>query len=355
MKNAQENKAFAQAVPLADLPPVSQNAEVDCHVSVIISKRLQSLKVCKEQLNGINVAQTSKYTAVLSNCCAIPTVAHSMPAPVHPSLAVPVTVMSSMEQLPSHVPQQVAPSTCFFAFCAQMSKLTSANVPPKVHKDCLKKKWSTPSHNALQSTSKSHFSNSDETTSKFGKSSTTLGSFNHKKQRKEHKHKEDWQMHSPKYSSKKASTHIEPLDNKLTISSNMTAISSGQSRKKDQFPHEMKPPPCPVMTRTANSDESPSEERVPAHDPADLVDAHTLPSCAHEASAQPSSRRPQIYLFIYFSTCRVRRRYRREWIIVYIVVRTIRVNKKKMLLRVNIAFNSSLKSSYIGQLGNRGG
>ncbi|KAL3189261.1 hypothetical protein MRX96_002931 [Rhipicephalus microplus] len=40
------------------------------------------------------------------------------------------------------------------------------------------------------------------------------------------------------------------------ISSNMTANSSGQSSKKDQFSHETKPPPCLVMTPPPNLDES---------------------------------------------------------------------------------------------------
>ncbi|KAL3187174.1 hypothetical protein MRX96_025902 [Rhipicephalus microplus] len=293
MKNAQENKAFAQAVTSADLPPVPQTAEVTCHVSVTIPKTLQLLNVCQDQLNGINVAQPSKDAAVLSNCCAIPKVAQPTPAPVHTSLSVSVSVVSSMEQLLAYVPQQVPLSTCFFAFCPQMSKSALANLPPKVHKDCKKKKWSTPSPNALKSTSNSYFSSGSETTLKSEKSGTTLGSSNRKKRRKQHMHKKDWQIHSPKYSSKKASSHTEVPDKKLTISSNMTAKSSEQSSKEDQFPHKTKPLPCPVMTPTPNSDESPSEEHIPAHDPADLVDLHTLPSCAHEAAAQPPSQRPQ--------------------------------------------------------------
>ncbi|KAL3235478.1 hypothetical protein MRX96_022387 [Rhipicephalus microplus] len=68
MKSAKENKAFANAVPLADLPPVSQNAEVTCRVFVAIPKTLQPLKVCEERLNGITVAQPSKYAALMSNC-----------------------------------------------------------------------------------------------------------------------------------------------------------------------------------------------------------------------------------------------------------------------------------------------
>ncbi|KAH8022069.1 hypothetical protein HPB51_021521 [Rhipicephalus microplus] len=178
-------------------------------------------------------------------------------------------------------------------FAHKLSKSALANLPPKVHKDCKKKKWSTPSPNALKSTSNSYFSSGSETTLKSEKSGTTLGSSNRKKRRKQHMHKKDWQIHSPKYSSKKASSHTEVPDKKLTISSNMTAKSSEQSSKEDQFPHKTKPLPCPVMTPTPNSDESPSEEHIPAHDPADLVDLHTLPSCAHEAAAQPPSQRPQ--------------------------------------------------------------
>ncbi|KAL3244991.1 hypothetical protein MRX96_018389 [Rhipicephalus microplus] len=46
MKSAQGNKAFAQAVPSADLPPVFQAAEVTCHVSITIPKNgVQSASV----------------------------------------------------------------------------------------------------------------------------------------------------------------------------------------------------------------------------------------------------------------------------------------------------------------------
>ncbi|KAL3190657.1 hypothetical protein MRX96_002325 [Rhipicephalus microplus] len=105
---------------------------------------------------------------------------------------------------------------------------------------------------------------------KFQKSGPTLGSSKRKKRRKKHKHKKDWQMHSPNYSSKKASTHTKPSDKKWTMLRNMTAKSSGQSSKEDQFPHETMPPFCSVMTPTPNSDESPSEGHVLANDPADF-------------------------------------------------------------------------------------
>ncbi|KAL3190658.1 hypothetical protein MRX96_002326 [Rhipicephalus microplus] len=105
MKSAQGNKASTQAMPSAGIPPVAQTAEVTCHVSVTIPKTLQPLKVCKAQLNGIHVAQPSKDAAVLSNRCAIPTAVQPTPAPVHPSLAVSVKVVSSMEQSLAYVTQ----------------------------------------------------------------------------------------------------------------------------------------------------------------------------------------------------------------------------------------------------------
>ncbi|KAL3211917.1 hypothetical protein MRX96_036181 [Rhipicephalus microplus] len=96
MKSSQENKAFAQAVSLANLPPVSLNSEMTCYVSVTIPKTLQFLKVYEEQLNGITVAQPSKYAAVLPSCCGTPTMPQPPPAPVHPPHVVLVVVVSSM-------------------------------------------------------------------------------------------------------------------------------------------------------------------------------------------------------------------------------------------------------------------
>ncbi|KAH8026472.1 hypothetical protein HPB51_020582 [Rhipicephalus microplus] len=202
-KSVQRNQAFSQAGPSADLLPVPLAAKVTCHVSVTIPKTLQPIKVCEERLKSTTVGRPSKDAAVLSNCCTVPTVPQPMPGPVHPSVAVPVTAVSSVEPSLAYVPQQFRP---------QMSKPTPADKTPKVHKDWKKK--STLSPCALKYSSKSRFSNGGETTSKSEKSLTRLGSSNCKKRCKKHKCQKHGHMHSPKYNCKKASSHTEPLEKK---------------------------------------------------------------------------------------------------------------------------------------------
>ncbi|KAL1417084.1 hypothetical protein MTO96_027140 [Rhipicephalus appendiculatus] len=88
MESAQGKEAVPQTMPLADLPPVPQTAEVASAVSATIPKTLQPIKVCEVRLNGTTVAQPSilpsKDAAVLSNGCAMPTVPQPTPAPGPP-------------------------------------------------------------------------------------------------------------------------------------------------------------------------------------------------------------------------------------------------------------------------------